>query len=159
MRIVELDDMDRRILALLQANARITSAELSERVNLSASQCHRRWRRLEEMGLIKGYAALLDPAMLDLGVEALVNVTLEKHGEHPARSFAQTIQRYPEVLECHAVTGDADYVLRVVAPDLKAFSHFLMTRLLTLPEVSNVRSNIFLDQLKRTTALPLGPAG
>ena len=159
MQTDSFDAMDRKILALLQENARITSAELSEGVNLSPSQCHRRWRRLEELGLIKGYAALLDPQKLGLGVEAFVNVTLEKHGADPARSFVETIHRYPEILECHSVTGEADYVLRVVASDLKAFSGFLMTRLLTMPEVSNVRSNVFLDELKSTTALPLDAAG
>ena len=155
MQAEQIDAMDRKILALLQNNARITSAELSESVNLSPSQCHRRWRRLEELGLIRGYAALLDPQKLGLGVEAFVNVSLEKHGADPARSFVETIERYPEILECHSVTGESDYVLRVVASDLKAFSSFLMTRLLTLPEVSNVRSNVFLDELKSTTALPL----
>ena len=159
MQAENLDAMDRKILALLQENARITSAELSERVNLSPSQCHRRWRRLEELGLIKGYAALLDPEKLGLGVEAFVNVTLEKHGADPAHSFVETIGRYPEILECHSVTGEADYVLRVVPLDLKAFSGFLMTRLLTMPEVSNVRSNVFLDELKSTTALPLETTG
>lgn len=155
MQILNLDATDLRILEYLQSQARLSNVELSERVRRSPSQCYRRLRRLEESGVVRGYAALLDRERLGLGVMAFVSVALEKHGEHPARAFHQAVQDYPEILECYAVSGEADYLLRVVAPDLKAFSDFLMHRLMRLPVVANVRSSILLDELKATTALPL----
>lgn len=155
----DYDTTDLRLLACLQGEARLTNVELSERVNLSPSQCHRRLRRLEQAGLIRGYAALLDRERLGFGVVAFVSVTLEKQSEHPAQAFNQAVQDLPEILECHAVSGEADYLLRVVAADLKAFSDFLMHRLLRLPMVAHVRSSILLDEVKATTALPLGRLG
>ncbi len=152
---MHFDAMDLKILSSLQTNARLSNVELSEQVNLSASQCYRRLKRMEDAGIIRGYTTLLEPEALGFGVMAHVNVSLEKHGDNPVQAFSATINEYPEVLECHAVSGDADYVLRVVAPDLKAFSDFLLHQLLVLPFVSTVRSSIFLDQLKNTTELPL----
>ena len=155
MRTIELDAADVRLLECLQRRARLSNVELSEQVRLSASQCYRRLRRLEEGGVVRAYVALLEREPLGLGVMAFVNVTLEKHGESPAQAFNEAVQDYPEILECYAVSGEADYLLRVVAPDLKAFSDFLMHRLMRLPMVANVRSSILLDELKATTALPL----
>lgn len=152
----DYDSMDLRLLACLQVEARLSNVELSERVHLSPSQCHRRLRRLEQAGLVRGYAAHLDRERLGFGVVAFVNVSLEKQSEHPAQAFNQAVQDLPEILECHAVSGEADYLLRVVATDLKAFSDFLMRRLLRLPMVAHVRSSILLDEVKSTTALPLG---
>ncbi len=152
---MQLDAMDLKILSSLQGNARLSNVELSEQVNLSASQCYRRLKSMEDKGIIRGYTAVLEPAVLGFGVMAHVNVSLEKHGDNPVQAFRSAIHEYPEVLECHAVSGDADYVLRVVAPDLKAFSDFLMHRLLVLPFIATVRSSIFLDELKNTTMLPL----
>jgi Lrp/AsnC family leucine-responsive transcriptional regulator len=152
----DYDNMDLRLLECLQAEARLSNVELSERVHLSPSQCHRRLRRLEQTGLVRGYAAHLDRERLGFGVVAFVNVSLEKQSEHPAQAFNQAVQDLPEILECHAVSGEADYLLRVVAADLKAFSDFLMHRLLRLPMVAHVRSSIMLDEVKSTTALPLG---
>lgn len=152
---MHLTAMDLKILSSLQSNARLSNVELSEQVHLSASQCYRRLKRMEEDGIVKGYTALLEPGALGFGVMAHVNVSLEKHGDNPVQAFRTAIHEYPEVLECHAVSGDADYVLRVVAEDLKAFSNFLMHRLLALPFIATVRSSIFLDELKNTTTLPL----
>ena len=152
---MHINAMDLKILSSLQSNARLSNVELSEQVHLSASQCYRRLKRMEEDGIVKGYTALLEPAALGFGVMAHVNVSLEKHGDNPVQAFRTAIHEYPEVLECHAVSGDADYVLRVVAEDLKAFSNFLMHRLLALPFIATVRSSIFLDELKNTTTLPL----
>ena len=152
---IDLDDADVRLLECLQANARLTNVELSEQVALSPSQCLRRVRRLEEAGLLRGYAALLDRERVGLGVMAFVSVSLETQREHPTEAFNKAVQEIPEILECLAVSGEADYLLRVVAVDLKAFSDFLMHRLLRLPMVANVRSSILLDEVKSTTALPL----
>ena len=150
-----LDTMDIKILACLQDNARLTNVELSKLVNLSPSQCHRRIRQLEESGVVRRYVTLLNPAAVGLGVQAIVNVALVRHNENAANSFREAIQRLPEILECHTASGDADYVLRVVAEDLKSFSDFLMTKLLPMPIVNQVKSSILLDELKSTTALPL----
>lgn len=152
-----IDPTDRRILQALQENARLSHVELSERVHLSASQCHRRLRKLEEDGVIEGYGARLDPERVGLGVTAFVSVSLGQHGENPAERFAAAIASIPEVLECYSVTGESDYLLRVIAPDLKSFSEFLMHRLMAVPGVTGVKSSIALECLKRSSALPLPP--
>jgi Lrp/AsnC family leucine-responsive transcriptional regulator len=154
-RVSEFNQTDRRILQALQADGRLTNVELSERVHLSPSQCQRRLKRLEDIGVIRRYVALLDSNTLGLGVTAVVNVTLEKYGKDPIGAFHQAINDEPAILECWAVTGESDYLLRVVAADLKAFSDFLMHRLLGLPMVAGVRSTILMQELKATTALPL----
>ncbi|WP_018717942.1 Lrp/AsnC family transcriptional regulator [Arhodomonas aquaeolei] len=153
------DTYDRRLLEALQANARLSNVALAERVHLSPSQCQRRLKRLESAGVIRGYATMLDRRRLGLGVMAFVNVSLEKHGTDPARAFAGGIGEFPQVLECWAVSGDSDYLLRVVSPDLERFSEFLLHELLGLPMVASVRSNILLQRLKETTALPLDQLG
>jgi Lrp/AsnC family leucine-responsive transcriptional regulator len=154
-RIDELNQVDRRILQALQSNGRLSNVELSERVHLSPSQCQRRLKRLEDLGVIRRYVALLDNETLGLSVTAVVSVTLEKYGKDPIAAFHQAINDEPAILECWAVTGDSDYLLRVVATDLQAFSDFLMHRLLGLPMVAGVRSTILMQELKATTALPL----
>jgi Lrp/AsnC family leucine-responsive transcriptional regulator len=150
-----LDAMDIRILECVQEDARLTNVEMSQKVNLSATQCHRRLKRMEEQGLIDRYSAILDMTAIGLDVMAMVNVTLESHHENPARSFVREIQRLPEILECWSVAGDADYQLRVAATDLKAFSKFIMDSLMPLPMVASVRSRILLEEVKRSRALPL----
>ncbi|WP_097460015.1 Lrp/AsnC family transcriptional regulator [Mangrovitalea sediminis] len=153
--VVELDRQDARILDALQDNARLSNVELSEIVHLSPSQCQRRRQRLEEMGIVQHYVAQLSPEKLGLTVMALMSVTFERHGEHIAQEFREHIVDYPEILECWSVTGDADYILKVVAADLKAFNDFMMYKLLSLPMVANVRSNLLLEALKSTTRLPV----
>tara|TARA_B100002003_G_C14090245_1_gene524406 strand:- start:908 stop:1372 length:465 start_codon:yes stop_codon:yes gene_type:complete len=150
-----MDEIDLKILKVLQANGRIPNSELALLVCLSPSQCLRRLRRLENKGVIRGYVALLDHASIGLGVQAFVNVTLEKHGRDPAQAFASAIGDWDEILECWAVTGGSDYLLRVTLPGLNDFSELLMKRLLALPMVAGVKSNILLQELKGTTQLPL----
>lgn len=155
MLTVQLEPQDLRILTALQANARLTNVELSEQVNLSPSQCYRRLKRLEEQGFVKDYAAIVSRRAVGLDVMAFVSVTLEKHGEDPARAFNEAVNRFPEILECWAVSGDSDYLLRVVSTDLRSFSNFLMRDMLSLPMVAGVKSTILLEEEKNTTALPL----
>lgn len=150
-----LDRIDRRILACLQENARLSHVELSEKVNLSASQCQRRVRRLEDTGVLQGYGARIDAAAVGLGLTAFVSVSLGKHGENPAARFHEAIRAIPEILECHAVTGESDYLLRVTAADLKGFSDFLLHRLMSLPGVDSVKSSVALEPIKARTALPI----
>lgn len=158
----EMDQIDRRILALLQANGRLTNQEVAEAVNLSPSPCLRRIRRLEEAGVIRQYVALLDPDRVGLGLLAYVNVRLEKHGDRPtgsARSpradFAASVGNWPEVVACYAMTGEMDYLLRVHVEDMAHFSRFMMETLLRHPAVLDVKSSFALQRIKDTTALPL----
>lgn len=150
-----LDSTDRRLLAALQVDGRLSNAELSERIHLSPSQCQRRQKRLERSGLIRRYVALLDRERLGIGVMAVVSVTLKQSGNSPVAAFHRAVEREDAILECWSVTGDSDYLLRVVASDLQAFSDFLMDRLLGLPMVAGVRSTILMRELKTSTALPL----
>src|SRR5690606_6992973 len=120
-----LDQFDRKILALLQEDARLTNGDLSERVNLSASQCSRRRQRLEESGLIKGYRAVLDRDRLGFSLVNVISVTLSTHNRDNARRFSDLLSRLPEVQEAHALTGEMDYILKVVTPDLKSLSNFV----------------------------------
>jgi Lrp/AsnC family leucine-responsive transcriptional regulator len=160
----EIDAIDRRILAILQENGRLSNQEIAERINLSPSPCLRRIRRLEESGVIRGYVALLDAQQLGLDLLAYVNVRLEKRGG-PALSsrgdathadlFRAAVQTWPEVVACHAMTGDMDYLLRVQVKDMAHFSRFVQDHLLHHPSVIDVKSSFSLEKLKETTALPI----
>lgn len=150
--------IDRYDLALLDAVQRAgnaTNATLGDTVHLSPSQVSRRLQRLAESGVIAGYAALLDPATVGLGVTAFANVILERHGETRTEAFESAVAALPEVMDCYSVSGDADYVLRIVAPDLAAFSELMMKRILRLPGVAHIKTNIALQKLKQTHVLPL----
>ena len=155
MQNIEFDRIDLKILRFLQEHGRASNLELAQAINLSASQCHRRHRRLEEFRVITGYETRLDAAALGLGVVAFVHVAMEKGHNANLRKFTDAIRALPEVLECFSVTGDFDYVIKVVARDLKSLSQFLMDTLMGLPGVSNVRSSVCLDQIKSTGSLPL----
>lgn len=158
MLAIELDAYDWKLLNALQENARLSNVSLSELVNLSPSQCSRRLQRLEQSGLINSYATMLNEDLLGLGVTAFVSVTLEKHGENPAHHFQEAICDIPNILECFSVTGDADYLLRVVSTDLKSFSDFIMDHLVAIAGVSQVKSTVVLNKIKSSTSLPL-PSG
>ena len=150
-----IDRTDLRILGLLQRDGRLSNSELAQQVALSPSPCLRRVRQLERSGLIRGYAALLDPGRLGLGLQAFVTVTLEKRRDTPIQAFHSAVQSAPEVLSCFALTGEMDYLLHVVAEDLEHFSRFLMDRLIKLEGVANVKSSFVLQSVKHTTEMPL----
>ncbi|APV49926.1 AsnC family transcriptional regulator [Betaproteobacteria bacterium GR16-43] len=154
-----LNRTDRRILEVLQADGRLTNLELAGRVNLSPSACLRRVRTLEESGVIRRYAAIVDPAKVGLGLRAFVTVKLEKRGRMPSDGFAKTVKDWPEVVGCHSTTGDMDYLLRVHVEDLEHFSRFVMDSLLKHPGVIDVKSSFVLEEVKETTALPLAQLG
>lgn len=154
--IIELDKFDLLLLAELQYDGQASNAVLAERIHLSPSQVSRRVQRLEQTGFIERYVALLRPVAVGLGVTAFVNVSLERHGEVLTDSFDDTVREMEEVLECFAISGEADYLLRVVTPTLPALSEFLLHRLMRIPGVRSVKSNIALSEVKRTTRLPLG---
>jgi len=150
-----LDEIDRRILGVLQDNARVANVDLARRVGVSASPCWRRVRELEESGVISRYVTLVEPATLGLQVSVFVQVTLEKQIEAALEHFESAVLARPEVMECYLMTGDADYHLRVVVEDLPAYERFLMDHLTRVPGIANIRSSFALKQVKYTTALPL----
>jgi Lrp/AsnC family leucine-responsive transcriptional regulator len=153
--MADLDLFDRRILAALQQDGRMTSVALAELVHLSPSQCARRVQRLEELGVIRGYRAVLDPAALGLGIAGVVSLSLEKHALANIQELQRQIAARPEIVECLSVTGDSDYQLRIVARDLNEFSALLMKAIVPMPGVSTTRSSIILEQVKPFAALPI----
>ena len=157
----DLDAIDRRILETLQNDARLSNVDLARTVGLSPSPCLRRVARLQETGVIRGYATLVDADAVGLPVSIFVSVTLEKQIEPALHTFEDEILARPEVMECYLMTGDADYLLRVVLADLAAYRQFLMDHLTRIPGVSNIRSSFALKQVTYRTALPLneGVAG
>jgi DNA-binding Lrp family transcriptional regulator len=155
MASAQIDDFDRKILALLQEDARLTNNDLSEKVFLSPSQCSRRRQRLEEEGLIRGYRAVLDRERLGFALTNMVTLTLATHNRDNARRFAELVARLPEVQEAHALTGEMDYILKVVTPDLRSLSDFVNGELLPHESVQHVKTAIVLETLKETSALPL----
>ncbi len=149
------DRFDRKILALLQQDARLTNNDLAARVHLSASQCSRRRQRLEEGGYIIGYKAVLNKEALGFGLVNIISVTLSNHNGDHARRFAELVRRLPEVQEAHALTGEMDYSLKVVTKDLGALRAFVNDVLLPHESVAHVKTAIVLETLKDDTALPL----
>ena len=150
-----MDAIDLRILARLQHDARISNVELARAVNLSPSPCLTRVRALEAAGYIGRYVTLLDPTRLGLTVSVLVQVTLEKQIEPALDTFEKAVRERPEVMECYLMTGDADYLLRVLVPDVPAFQRFILEFLSRVPGVGNIKSSFALKQVKYQTALPL----
>ena len=155
MKVVQIDQFDRKLLSLLQADGRLTNNELSDQVNLSASQCSRRHQRLEDEGLILGYRAVLDRNRLGFSLVNIITVTLATHNRDNARRFAELLSGLPEVQEAHALTGEMDYILKVVTPDLKSLSDFVNDVLLPHESVQHVKTAIVLQTLKETGALPI----
>ncbi len=155
---VELDRTDLRILDALQRDSGLSAAELAERVGLAVTTCWRRVKRLEESGVIRGRVALLDRERLGLGVTVFAHVKLAAHGRDNLARFAEAVRRFPEVLECYTTTGDWDFLLRIVARDIKGYEAFFLDHLSKTPGVQSVSSSIAMTTFKETTQLPLGPA-
>ena len=154
-----LDAIDRQILENLQDDARMRNVELAEKVGLSPSPCLRRVGNLEETGVIRGYATLVDAEAVGLPVSVFVSVTLEKQIEKALEKFEKEIRARPEVMECYLMTGDADYLLRVVTADLGAYERFLIEHLTRIPGVASIKSSFALKQVAYRTALPISPPG
>ncbi|MFM6993275.1 MAG: Lrp/AsnC family transcriptional regulator [Rhodoferax sp.] len=154
-----LNKQDIEILRSLQADGRATYDQIGEAVSLSPSAVLRRVKRLEDDGVISRYVALLQPQKLGLGLMAYINVRLEKHSEalqrNPRDQFRASVLTWPEVVECAALSGEMDYLLRVVVRDMAAYSHFVMDTLLKHPSVQDCKTSFVLDQVKATTSLPL----
>jgi Lrp/AsnC family leucine-responsive transcriptional regulator len=153
-KMAKLDDCDLRILELLQANARISNVELSGEVRLSAPQCYRRIQALEKEGVIRNYTALIDREKLGFDVLSFVGIGIDRAQYRRLREFEKVISKFPEILECHAVTGEEGYQLKIIAPDLKSYATFLADKLMRVPGVTSVKSSIGLREVKYTTHLP-----
>lgn len=154
-----LDRYDRIILKTLQESGRASNVELSDKANLSAPQCYRRVRRMETEGIIRGYMAQVDPSLIGLDVMAFVNISLDREQTKQVRMVEKAIRQFPEILECYTISGDFDYLLKVVATDLKSLSAFLTDRLMQVPGVSGVRSMVCLEEIKQPSPLPLEQTG
>ena len=150
-----LDRIDLLLLAELQRNGRLTNADLAERVHLSPSACLRRVQRLERDGVIAGYRADVSAERLGLGLQAFVRVQLKHHDSAAVAGFAELVNGWDEVIACHALTGDMDYLLQIAVRDLEHFSGFLLDRLLNQPAVDDVNSSFVLRTVKQTGAMPL----
>lgn len=150
--MIELDDIDKRIVVALQADGRLAMVDLADKVGLSPTPCQRRVKRLEDEGVIDRYAALVLPPSLGLALQALVQVTLDDHSEKTVEAFEAAIRARPEVVACYAVTGDMDFLLHVLAPDLASFSEFAMKALLRMPGVRGTRSSFIMQAVKSDLA-------
>ncbi len=150
-----IDDFDRRILQMLQEEGRLSNTELAGRIGLSDTPCLRRVKRLEQEGIIQGYRAVLDRAAIGLGLTVFVGVKVDGHRDENATAIQEAFRQMPEVVSCHLVSGEADFLLQVVVPDLAAYERFLLGRLLKLPMVKDIRSNFAIRTVKDDSALPL----
>ena len=150
-----LDNTDRRILRVIQEEARVSNSELAERVGLSPSPCWRRVRTLEENGVIERYVTLVNAKAVGLPINVFATVTLEKQAESALELFEKAVKKRPEVMECNLMTGEFDYLLRVVVPDLAAYERFLMDHLTRIKGIASIKSSFSLKQVSYKTALPL----
>lgn len=150
-----LDEIDRRILRVLQTDGRITNRELAERCHLSAAACHDRFRRLQERGYITGFVALLDPEKLGRALTIFVEVLLDRTTGDIFEDFAAAVRRTPEIIECHMVAGGFDYLIKARVQDMAAYRAFLGDTLVTMPGVRETRTYAVLEEVKATTALPI----
>jgi len=149
------DRNSRRIADALQRDGRQSAQQLAERVGLSATPVWRRVKEMEASGVIRGYVALLDREKLGLPICVLAHVTLERHSEGAVEQFEAMARASPEIMECHSTTGEGDYLVKVVAPDMKAYDRFLQEKVFRTPGVANVRSSVVLREVKYETALPV----
>lgn len=155
MKKPRLDDIDLKILRILQTDGRVTNVELARQAGISAPPCLRRVRALEKAGFITGYFAELDAQMLGLGVTVFAMVGLESQAENDLQAFEKRVADWPEVLECHMLNGEIDFILKCIAPNLESFQEFLTKKLTPAPNVANVRTSLTIRRSKGRTALPI----
>ncbi|AAZ36958.1 Lrp/AsnC family transcriptional regulator [Pseudomonas savastanoi pv. phaseolicola] len=151
----ELDVYDRKILALLQEDASLSSAQIAEQVGLSQSPCWRRIQRLKDEGVIRRQVALLDRKKIGLNTQIFAEVKLNAHGRSNLTEFTDSIRGFPEVLECYVLMGSVDFLLRIVTPDIEAYERFFFEKLSLVPGIQEVNSTVALSEIKSTTSLPL----
>lgn len=154
--MINLDDIDRRLLAELQAEGRVTNVELAQRVGLTAPPCLRRVRSLEEAGIIKGYHADLDAAKLGFTITVFALVSLKSQAEESLRAFEEHMKGLPEVRECHMLNGEIDFIIKIVSRDLQSFQEFLTSKLTPAPNVDSVKTSLTIRTSKNLPGVPLG---
>lgn len=152
---IAIDDVDRRILAALQSNGRLQNVELAKLVGLSPSPCLRRVRRLEKAGFIARYSAVLERTRLGFGITAFLHIEIERNRKAETELLREQVRKLPQVIACHIVTGDADFLLEIVATDLADYSQFVLDVLNKLPGIKGIRSSISLEAVKSSGPLPL----
>ena len=153
---MQLDKLDQRILRHLQRNGSITNLELAQRIGLSATPCARRVKQLEDSGIIERKVTLLNPSKLDLKLTALIQISMDRHTPERFEVFEQAVRACPEVVECLLITGQAaDYLLKVLVPDMEHYQEFLLNKITRIPGVSDVHSSFVLRRVINTTELPL----
>ncbi|MFZ6049052.1 Lrp/AsnC family transcriptional regulator [Pseudomonas sp. CR3202] len=152
---VTLDNHDKRILELLQEDSSLSTAEIAERVGLSQSPCWRRIQRLKDEGVIRRQVTLLDRRKIGLNAQIFAQVKLNAHGRSNLTEFAEAMQRFPEVLECHVLMGAVDFMLRIVTRDIEAYERFFFEKLSLVPGIQEVNSIVALSEIKSTTCLPV----
>ncbi len=152
---MSFDRIDRQILAHLQQDGRMTNVELAERVGLTAPPCLRRVRALEEAGVIRGYHADLDPASLGFPITVFAMVSLRSQAEHDLAAFEAHVAEIPEIRECHMLNGEIDFILKIVAGDLKSFQEILTTHLTPAPNVASVKTSLTIRTAKSTSGIPV----
>jgi DNA-binding Lrp family transcriptional regulator len=154
---MQLDAIDLRILSQLQEDGSLSNVELARRVHLSPSPCLARVKALEAAGVIARYVALADAKALGLGLNVFINVSLKSQSKESLAQFEQRIAEHDEVMECYLMTGDSDYLIRVVVPDIAALERFILEQLTPIPGIEKIRSSFALKQVRYKTALPLPP--
>ena len=152
----KLDIIDVKIIAAVQDDGRISINDLAERVGLSPSPCARRLRILEEKGIIKGYTAMIDQTKIGLPVSAFASIKLERQREEDLDRFAKAVAGWPEVVDCYLMTGQRDYLMRIVVKDLHAYETFIKSKLTRLEGIASIETSFALDQVKRAEVLPVG---
>jgi len=155
MQKVDIDQTDRRILQLLQTEPGVNAAAIGEKIGLSQSACWRRIQRLRDEGVIKDHPVILDPEKVGLNTMVFAQVKLTSHGRSNLTDFAEAVRKYPEVLDCYVVLGNIDFLLRIVAEDIKGYERFIYEKLSQLPGVQEVNSSMALSEIKHTTVLPI----
>lgn len=156
MAVPTLDSIDKRLLAELQAEGRVTNVDLASRVGLTAPPCLRRVRALEEEGVIRGYHADLDPSKLGYAITVFAMVSLRSQAEEDLRAFENHIKALPEVRECHMLNGEIDFILKIVSRDLQSFQEFLTSKLTPAPNVASVKTSLTIRTAKHEPGVPLG---
>ena len=154
--MASLDSIDKKILAVLQAEGRVTNVDLARRVDLTAPPCLRRVRALEEDGVIRGYHADLDPSKLGFAITVFAMVSLRSQAEEDLRAFEAHIKALPEVRECHMLNGEIDFILKIVSKDLQSFQEFLTSKLTPAPNVASVKTSLTIRTAKQEPGVPLG---
>ncbi len=153
--MIHLDATDKAILEMLQENSRLTIKEMAERLHLSTTPIFDRMKKLEKNGVIKKYVALVDGKKLGKQMVVFVNISISKHGKDALNSFVEAITKFPEVTECHHITGNADFLLKLILTDIEAYNNFIMDKLSIIPNIGKVESRFSLSERKASTAIPI----